>query len=61
MDKKEEKVKYIEEIENIVIKEKGNIFWEEFMRGLEQSQREHFIDGYKYAIRILEDGLIKKK
>ena len=28
---------------------------------LEQNQRENFMDGYKYAIRTLEDGLIKKR
>lgn len=50
----------IEEIKKIVVEEKGNIFWEEFVKGIEESQRENFMNGYKYAIRILEDGLVKE-
>ncbi len=50
----------IEEIEKIIIKEKGRSFWEDFVRKIEKNQRENFIDGYKYAIRILEDGLTRE-
>lgn len=61
MKKGEENAKRIEEVKRLVIKEKGNIFWEEFIKGIEQSQRENFINGYKYAISILEDALIKER
>lgn len=61
MDKLEENIQYFEEIKKIIIKEKGKDFWEEFIRGTEQRQREYFIEGYKYAIQILEDGLIEEK
>lgn len=50
----------IEEIEKIIIKEKGKSFWEDFVRKIEKNQRENFIDGYKYAIQILADGLTKE-
>ncbi|MEZ3487889.1 MAG: hypothetical protein K1W22_15245 [Lachnospiraceae bacterium] len=63
MDTKDEKAVYvyIEEIRKIVIQEKGKEFWEAFIGKVEQNQRENFMDGYKYAIRTLEDGLIKKR
>lgn len=60
MNKKKEDVQRIEEIKTIVIKEKGCIFWEEFIKSIEQSQRDNFIDGYMYAIRILEDTIKKE-
>lgn len=60
MKNREENIQCVEEIKKIVIKEKGNIFWEKFINGLEQSQRDNFVDGYKYAIRVLEDGLMEK-
>lgn len=61
MDKRDENVRCIEEIKTIIIKEKGHIFWEEFIQGIEQSQRKNFMDGYKYAIRILEDTLVSEE
>lgn len=61
MKKREDNAKLIEEIKSLVIKEKGSLFWEEFIKGMEQNQRENFINGYKYAISILEDALIKEK
>lgn len=61
MSTKEENAVYIEEVRSIIIKEKGKKFWEEFIGKVEQSQRENFVDGYKYAIRTLEDGLINKR
>ena len=60
MENREENIQCVEEIKNIVIKEKGTIFWEKFIKGLEQNQRDNFVDGYKYAIRVLEDGLMEK-
>lgn len=60
MNERKERVRGIEEeIKTIVVKEKGKYFWEEFIKEIEQNQRKNFIDGYKYAIRILEDTLIE--
>ncbi|MCB6415371.1 hypothetical protein LI221_09905 [Faecalimonas umbilicata] len=61
MNKGEGSIPCAEEIKKLVIREKGNVFWEEFVKGIEESQRDNFIDGYKYAIRLLEDGLKEKK
>lgn len=48
-----------EEVKQIIIREKGDVFWEEYSKGIENSREENFIEGYKYAIRILKDGLAK--
>ena len=61
MEKDKRKRSYAEEVKTIVIKEKGITFWEEFVKEIEQCQRDNFIDGYKYAIHLLEDGLTVEK
>lgn len=61
MEKDKRKRSYAEEVKTIVIKEKGITFWEEFVKEIEQCQRDNFIDVYKYAIQLLEDGLTAEK
>jgi hypothetical protein len=61
VEKDKRKRSYAEEVKTIVIKEKGITFWEEFVKEIEQCQRDNFIDGYKYAIQLLEDGLTVEK
>ena len=61
MNKGEGSIPCAEEIKRLVIREKGDVFWEEFVKRVEKSQSDNFIDGYKYAIRLLEDGLKVKK
>lgn len=56
----EKNMPIIEEIKEIIIREKGDFFWKELMDKIEQNQRKNFMDGYKYAIHILEDGLVRK-
>lgn len=56
----ENDVLYPDEIKKLIIREKGNAFWERFLRQMEEHQRQVFLDGYRYAIKVLEEGLVKK-
>lgn len=56
----ENDVLYPDEIKKLIIREKGNVFWERFSRQMEEHQRQVFLDGYRYAIKVLEEGLVKK-
>lgn len=61
MDMKETNISCVEEMKRIIIKERGERFWQLCNKVIEQNQRENFMEGYRYAIRSLQDGLIKDK
>ena len=58
---KETDIQYIEEMRKIVVREKGDCFWRKMIGAIEESQRKNFLEGYKYAISLLEDGLVKSQ
>ena len=60
VEKREPEILHIEEVRELIIKEKGVTFWDEFIGSMEDCQRDYYVEGYRYAIRILEDGLIKR-
>lgn len=57
---KETDIQYIEEMRKIIVREKGDFFWKKMVGVIEESQRENFLEGYKYAISLLEDGLVNR-
>lgn len=49
---------WIEEIKRIIVKEKGEFYFDRMLERIEESKRLAFLDGYLYAIHILESGLV---
>lgn len=52
---------FLKEVNEIIGREKGDAFLKKYINAMEQKQKEGFMEGYKYAIRVLEDGLVKKQ
>ena len=48
----------MEELKKFITKEKGEDYLRYLSEREEKSQRMAFLDGYMYAIRILEEGLV---
>ncbi|MCI7814348.1 MAG: hypothetical protein SO016_09510 [Lachnospiraceae bacterium] len=51
----------MEEVKKIILRERGEHFLHEFLEETEAKQKMAFLDGYKYAIRVLEDGLTESE
>ncbi len=49
---------WMEEIKKIITKEKGTVYCEKLIEKIEENERLAFLDGYLYAIRVLESGLV---
>ena len=54
---RKENLKQIQEVKKMILEEKGEQFLEEIIETAEEKQREAFLEGYQYAIQMLEDGL----
>lgn len=48
----------MKEIREIIVKEKGENYYSDMLKRLEENQQKMFMDGYVYAIRVLENGLL---
>lgn len=48
-----------QEIESLIINKKGKAYWKMLIKYNKQKEQKIFMDGYKYAIQILKDGLKK--
>lgn len=48
----------MKEIREIIVKEKGENYYSDMLKRLEENQQKVFMDGYVYAIRVLENGLL---
>ena len=48
-----------EEVNTLICREKGETFLRLYQEILEKERKEIFLDGYRYAIQILEEGLVK--
>ena len=48
-----------EEVNTLICREKGEPFLRLYQEILEKERKEIFLDGYRYAIQILEEGLVK--
>ena len=48
-----------EEVNTLIRREKGETFLKLYQEILEKERKEIFLDGYRYAIQILEEGLVK--
>lgn len=49
---------WMEEIKKTITKEKGTVYCEKLIKKIEENERLAFLDGYLYAIRVLESGLV---
>lgn len=52
---------YMRELKEIAINEKGEIFWQQVSAVMEMNLQKAFLEGYRYAIRILEDGIVDQE
>lgn len=50
-----------EEVNILICREKGKTFLNLYQESLEEERKEVFLDGYRYAIHVLQEGLIDSR
>lgn len=56
-----ERLRILEQIKNYFLKDSRAGLTEEIMESIEMLQRESYLEGYCYAIAVLQEGLVKEK